>query len=281
MKLKIIKILMLIFSIACVLPDVNCMEADLVKADNKDVVIKINKPGKKVSKKPGKKVDKKSDKKASKKNKSKIKSRRDDRGGKKNRAKRKTTDERKEQLSLNNSVEKSEVIHKNILDILRYKTNPNFLCNLIIDYANKLSIPDDESYMVLGEDNILTIHDPKYGQKFIAHIGKTLDTLEFNHNIEPIKLTYEPRVIEQLKSKKKNDHHKFGRAVDCAIQLFGKEFHDIKDKGDSGLNLRATKVDSRKIDGNFEFIFYITKNKQGLYHRFFKPNKSDKVDISS
>ena len=160
----------------------------------------------------------------------------------------------------------------NVLDMLRVKRESlpkTFPYQTIIEKCNKLSLSQDGSYIEIDPKKMLIlIHDPRFKKLF----GFEYDEGEFHHDIEPRAFKYHDRVIEALEKNVENSEvHKFGRAADYVMQLFG-VLNPYQNKKNDMLAHPAISL-KQKLKGQFELTFFKTKRDYILYHRMFKPLK--------
>lgn len=139
-----------------------------------------------------------------------------------------------------------------------------------IEKCNRLSIEQDGSYMELSKNSNLIIHDPKFGKEFLFPINPR----EF-HEIEPFKFIYDDRITDKINNLELNndDNHRFGVAVDYAMQLFGVlDLFNMPDKKKIENSLLHSAILDKNIKGNFEYTFYKDSESEDfvLYHRLFR-----------
>jgi len=153
----------------------------------------------------------------------------------------------------------------------------------LLDQCNALSQNEDGSSLELdfGSKKIL-VHDPKYKHEFVVPFEES----DFRQNVNLVQLRYDERIQEwftkSLKELKSDDNkrwkvetHRFGKAVDYLMQIIGIKNPTFNGKANTNHLMHEAESLKLKNKGHFEYTFRKEGTKSYLFHRHYRPYKTD------
>lgn len=153
----------------------------------------------------------------------------------------------------------------------------------LLDQCNALSRNDDGSFLELDfNSKKILVHDPKYKHEFVVPFEES----EFRQNVNLVQLRYDERIQEwftqSLKALKSDDNkrwkvdtHRFGKAVDYLMQIIGIKNPTFNGKANTNHLMHAAESLKLKNKGHFEYTFRKEGAKSYLFHRHYRPYKTE------